>query len=115
MIALTVTMWAGVPRTVFSIVIRTMFVWCAVRIVGNGIRITVVVATIVRIVVIPMRMIIAVMVRGGAKMAKGLELRTCYCPLCDKHFEVRSNESHGYCPDCGHHVVLRVEEVTDGT
>lgn len=33
-------------------------------------------------------------------------LRTCYCPLCDKHFEVRSNDSSGDCPDCGHHVVL---------
>lgn len=43
-----------------------------------------------------------------------LELRTCYCPLCDKHFEVRSNESHGSCPDCGHHVVLRIEEDNDG-
>ena len=41
------------------------------------------------------------------------ELRTCYCPVCDKHFEVRSNASSGYCPDCGHHVVLRCEEVAD--
>lgn len=39
------------------------------------------------------------------------ELRTCYCPICDKHFEVRSNDSGGSCPDCGHHVVLhRLEE-----
>ena len=37
----------------------------------------------------------------------------CYCPLCDKHFEVRSNSTWGYCPDCGHHVVLR-KEVADG-
>ena len=41
------------------------------------------------------------------------ELRTCYCPLCDKHFKVRSNASSGNCPDCGHHVVLRCEEVAD--
>lgn len=39
------------------------------------------------------------------------ELRTCYCPLCDKHFEVRSNDSMGDCPDCGHHVVLHKAEV----
>ena len=39
----------------------------------------------------------------------GLELRTCYCPICDKHFEVRSNDSMGSCPDCGHHVVLHRE------
>lgn len=38
------------------------------------------------------------------------ELRTCYCPICDKHFEVRSNDSGGSCPDCGHHVVLHKEE-----
>lgn len=42
------------------------------------------------------------------------ELRTGYCPLCDKHFRVWSNDSHGHCPDCGHHVVLRIEEATDG-
>jgi DNA-directed RNA polymerase subunit RPC12/RpoP len=42
------------------------------------------------------------------------ELRTCYCPICDKHFEVRSNDSMGDCPDCGHHVVLhRLEEVAE--
>lgn len=40
-----------------------------------------------------------------------LELRTCYCPICDKHFEVRSNDSMGDCPDCGHHVVLHMPEV----
>lgn len=48
----------------------------------------------------------------GAHMDE--ELRTGYCPLCDKHFEIRSNESHGHCPDCGHHVVLRIEEASDG-
>ena len=41
------------------------------------------------------------------------ELRTCYCPLCDKHFEVRSNDSSGDCPDCGHHVVLNKVEVEE--
>ena len=41
------------------------------------------------------------------------ELRTCYCPICDKHFEVRSNDSMGNCPDCGHHVVLHGVEVAD--
>lgn len=46
----------------------------------------------------------------GAHMDE--ELRTGYCPLCDKHFEIRSNESHGHCPDCGHHVVLRIEEAS---
>lgn len=47
----------------------------------------------------------------GAHMDEQLELRTCYCPICDKHFEVRSNDSGGSCPDCGHHVVLhRLEE-----
>lgn len=44
-------------------------------------------------------------------LAEKLELRTCYCPICDKHFKVRSNDSGGSCPDCGHHVVLhRLEE-----
>lgn len=41
------------------------------------------------------------------------ELRTCYCPICDKHFEVRSNDSMGNCPDCGHHVVLHGLEVAE--
>lgn len=50
----------------------------------------------------------------GAHMDETLELRTCYCPMCDKHFRVRSNASSGNCPDCGHHVVLRCEEVADG-
>lgn len=45
----------------------------------------------------------------GARMDEGLELRTCYCPMCDKHFEIRSNDSMGNCPDCGHHVVLHRE------
>ena len=49
----------------------------------------------------------------GAHMDEDLELRTCYCPLCDKHFEVRSNDSMGDCPDCGHHVVLRIVEVSN--
>lgn len=45
------------------------------------------------------------------KKYEPLELRTCYCPICDKHFQVRSNDSGGSCPDCGHHVVLhRLEE-----
>lgn len=43
----------------------------------------------------------------GAHMVE--EIRTCYCPLCDKHFSVRSNDSMGSCPDCGHHVVLHRE------
>lgn len=42
----------------------------------------------------------------GAHMDEQLELRTCYCPICDKHFQVRSTDSMGDCPDCGHHVVL---------
>jgi DNA-directed RNA polymerase subunit RPC12/RpoP len=46
------------------------------------------------------------------KKYEPLELCTCYCPICDKHFEVRSNDSMGNCPDCGHHVVLH-EEVSD--
>ena len=41
------------------------------------------------------------------------ELRTCYCPLCDKHFEIHSNDSMGNCPECGHHVVLHREEEND--
>ena len=48
----------------------------------------------------------------GAHMLE--ELRTCYCPICDKHFEVRSNDSMGNCPNCGHHVVLHRVEVDDG-
>lgn len=42
----------------------------------------------------------------GAHMDECFELRTCYCPICDKHFEVRSNDSMGDCAECGHHVVL---------
>lgn len=49
----------------------------------------------------------------GAKMDEQLELRTCYCPICDKHFQVRSNDSMGNCPDCGHHVVLHRMEVDE--
>jgi hypothetical protein len=49
----------------------------------------------------------------GAHMDEQLELRTCYCPLCDKHFEVCSNDSMGDCPDCGHHVVLHRMEVDE--
>lgn len=41
------------------------------------------------------------------------ELRTCYCPICDKHFQVRLNDSGGSCPDCGHHVVLHGVEVVE--
>lgn len=44
----------------------------------------------------------------GAHMDE--ELRTCYCPLCDKHFVIHSNESGGNCPDCGHHVALHKED-----
>ena len=44
--------------------------------------------------------------REAAWLDEVFELRTCYCPICDKHFEVRSNDSMGNCPDCGHHVVL---------
>ncbi len=51
--------------------------------------------------------------REKAWLEEGLGLRTCYCPLCDKHFEVRSNDSSGNCPDCGHHVVLREVEVSE--
>lgn len=49
----------------------------------------------------------------GAHMDENLEIRTCYCPICDKHFEVRSNDSMGSCPDCGHHVVLHIEGETN--
>lgn len=50
----------------------------------------------------------------GAHMDEKLEIRTAYCPICDKHFRVRSNDSSGSCPDCGHHVVLhRLEESDD--
>ena len=49
----------------------------------------------------------------GAHMDECLEVRTCYCPICDKHFEVRSNDSGGSCPDCGHHVVLHKAEVVN--
>ena len=45
-----------------------------------------------------------------SKYRTAAELRTCYCPVCDKHFKVRSNDSAGNCPDCGHRVVLRVKE-----
>lgn len=41
------------------------------------------------------------------------ELRTGYCPLCDKDIKVRSNDSMGHCPDCGHDVVLHIEGETD--
>lgn len=51
--------------------------------------------------------------REAAWLDEAFELRTCYCPLCDKHFEVRSNDSMGDCPDCGHHVVLHRKEVAD--
>lgn len=44
--------------------------------------------------------------REAKWLEEAFELRTCYCPICDKHFEVRSNDSMGDCPDCGHHVVL---------
>lgn len=37
------------------------------------------------------------------------ELRTCYCPTCDRHFKIRPTDSGGNCPDCGRRV-----EVADG-
>lgn len=46
----------------------------------------------------------------GACMDEDLEVRTCYCPICDKHFEIHSNDSMGSCPVCGHHVVLHLKE-----
>lgn len=46
----------------------------------------------------------------GARMDELLELRTCYCPLCDKHFGILSDDSMGNCPECGHHVVLHGKE-----
>lgn len=49
----------------------------------------------------------------GAHMDEEQELRTCYCPVCDKHFEVRSNASYGNCRECGHHVALHIKEVAD--
>ena len=33
-------------------------------------------------------------------------LRTGYCPVCYRHFALKSNKSYGHCPYCGHHVVL---------
>ena len=42
-----------------------------------------------------------------------LELRTGYCPICDKDVEVRSDDSMCHCPECGHHIVLHREEVAE--
>ena len=39
-----------------------------------------------------------------------VQWRTCYCPICDKHFGIVSNDSMGNCPECGHHVVLHRKE-----
>jgi predicted RNA-binding Zn-ribbon protein involved in translation (DUF1610 family) len=41
------------------------------------------------------------------------EDKTGYCPICDKTITMVSSVSIGYCPDCGHHIVLRGEEVAD--
>lgn len=49
----------------------------------------------------------------GARMDEKVELRTCYCPFCDKHFEVRTDDRQGSCPGCGRHVVLHRVEVDE--
>ena len=33
-----------------------------------------------------------------------MDIRTLYCPICDKHMYVEANTSIGYCPICNHHV-----------
>ena len=50
-------------------------------------------------------------IAGLEHMDECLELRTCYCPFCDKYFEVSVNDKQGSCPGCGRHVVLRGVEV----
>lgn len=35
-----------------------------------------------------------------------VELKTGYCPNCDKTIEIHSDSSMCSCPVCGHHIVL---------
>ena len=33
-----------------------------------------------------------------------MDIRTVYCPICDKHMYVEPNSSIGHCPICNHHL-----------
>ena len=33
-----------------------------------------------------------------------MEIRTVYCPICDKHMYVESDTSIAHCPTCNHHI-----------
>ena len=44
-------------------------------------------------------------------MNDNMELKTGYCPICDKDIDIRTDLSMANCPECGHHLVMR--EKTD--
>lgn len=33
-----------------------------------------------------------------------MDIRTVYCPMCDKHMYVEAKTSIGHCPICNHHI-----------
>ena len=40
------------------------------------------------------------------------EMKTGYCPICDKDVEIRTNHCWANCPDCGHYLVMHSKEDT---
>ena len=33
-----------------------------------------------------------------------MDIKTVYCPICDKHMYVETNTTIGHCPICNHHI-----------
>ena len=46
-------------------------------------------------------------------MTEKLELKTGYCPICDRVVRVLTNVSATKCSICGHHISLHREETKD--
>lgn len=42
-----------------------------------------------------------------------MEIRTAYCPICDKHMYLETDSIIAHCPICNHHLNPRKQEVKE--
>lgn len=47
------------------------------------------------------------------KFTQTSEVKTGYCPVCDKEITVVASGMNGRCPYCNHRIVLRSKEVSE--
>lgn len=40
-----------------------------------------------------------------------MDIRTVYCPICDKHMYIETNSTIAHCPNCNHHLNAHPQEV----